>query len=111
VEQGTDSNSTIGTLKVLTLVGDGTIGHPDGINLTFGTTTGSKIGTSTSQKLAFYNSTPVVQPSTTGTTTGFTAGAGSAVDSAATFTGNTGSTAYTIGDIVKALKTLGLLAA
>jgi hypothetical protein len=75
------------------------------------TTTGLKIATATNQRLGFYNSTPVVQPNTTGTTTGFTAGAGSAVDSAATFTGNTGSTAYTIGDIVKALKTLGLLAA
>jgi hypothetical protein len=30
---------------------------------------------------------------------------------AAALTSNTGSTAYTIGDIVKALKTLGLLAA
>jgi hypothetical protein len=75
------------------------------------TTTGLKIATATSQRLGFYNSTPVVQPNTTGTTSGFTAGAGSAVDSAATFTGNTGSTAYTIGDIVRALKTLGLLAA
>ena len=107
----------------LIAVGDGTAGntsgslsltgvtHADGGNIILGTTTGTKIGTATTQKLAFYNSTPVVQPSTTGTTTGFTAGAGSAVDSAATFTGNTGSTAYTIGDIVRALKTLGLLAA
>ncbi len=35
----------------------------DGVNLTLGTTTGTKIGTSTSQKLAFYNSTPIVRPS------------------------------------------------
>jgi hypothetical protein len=85
--------------------------HSDGTDIVFGTGTGTKIGTATNQRLAFYNSTPAVQPSTTGTTTGFTAGAGSAVDSAATFTGNMGSAAYTIGDIVKALKTLGLLAA
>ncbi len=32
------------------------------INLVLGTTTGTKFGTSTSQKLAFYNSTPIVQP-------------------------------------------------
>ena len=32
-------------------------------NLATDTTTGMKIGTSTSQKLAFYNSTPIVQPS------------------------------------------------
>lgn len=32
-------------------------------NLIFGTGTGTKIGTSTSQKLAFYNSAPIVQPS------------------------------------------------
>lgn len=34
----------------------------DAVNLTLGTITGTKIGTSTSQKLAFYNSTPIVKP-------------------------------------------------
>ena len=34
----------------------------DGTNLVFNTTTGTKIGTATTQKLAFYNATPVVQP-------------------------------------------------
>jgi hypothetical protein len=61
--------------------------------------------------VGFYGVTPVAQPSTTGTTTGFTAGAGTAVLSDSTFTGNTGTAAYTIGDVVKALKDLGLLAA
>ena len=32
-------------------------------SISFGTGSGSKIGTTTSQKLAFYNSTPIVQPS------------------------------------------------
>ena len=32
------------------------------IDLVLGTTTGTKIGTATSQKLAFYNSTPIIQP-------------------------------------------------
>jgi hypothetical protein len=35
-------------------------------NIAFGTTTGTKIGTSTSQKLAFFNSTPIVKPTVTG---------------------------------------------
>lgn len=33
------------------------------VNLILGTTTGTKFGTATSQKLSFYNSTPIVQPS------------------------------------------------
>ena len=37
----------------------------DGIPFVFGSTTGSKIGTATSQKLAFYNSTPISQPTGT----------------------------------------------
>lgn len=35
----------------------------DGATLVLGTTTGTKIGTATTQKLAFYNSTPIIQPS------------------------------------------------
>jgi len=48
--------------------------------------------------------------STTGTVTGYTSVGGSAVLSQSTFTGNSGSKAYTIGDIVLALKTIGILA-
>jgi len=46
----------------------------------------------------------------TGETVGFTTGAGTAVKDDSTFTGNVGSTAYRISDIVKALKNTGLLA-
>lgn len=34
----------------------------DATNITFNATTGSKIGTATSQKLAFWNATPIIQP-------------------------------------------------
>lgn len=106
------------TLYVGTSIGIGISAVPaaaielgDAKNIAVGTSTGTKIGTATTQKLALWDATPVVQPSSTGETTGFTAGAGSAVLSDSTFTGNTGSKAYTIGDIVKHLKTVGILAA
>jgi len=63
------------------------------------------------QKLGVFGATPVVQPATTGTATGFTAGSGTAVNDDSTFTGGTGSKAYRISDIVLALKQLGILAA
>jgi len=59
--------------------------------------------------LGFYGSTPITQPSDTGETSGFTAGAGTGVNDDSTFTGNVGTAAYRISDIVKALKNLGLL--
>jgi hypothetical protein len=37
----------------------------DSVNWTFGSTTGTKIGTATTQKIGFFNATPVVQPSDT----------------------------------------------
>ena len=40
----------------------------DNIPFVFGTTNGSKFGTTTSQKISFYNSTPIVQPSSTNVT-------------------------------------------
>lgn len=43
----------------LSKTADDTIG--DGVDWAFGTTTGSKLGTAVGQKLAFHNSTPVVQ--------------------------------------------------
>lgn len=39
----------------------GNLDIQEGINMVLGTTTGAKIGTSTSQKLGFWNATPVVQ--------------------------------------------------
>ncbi len=76
-----------------------------------GAGSGSKLGTATSQKIGLWNATPVVQYSTTGTVTGFTAATTTPVLDGSTFTGNTGSTAYTIGDIVRALKLCGVMAA
>lgn len=104
-------NTAIGNNVSDTLTITATTTFADAANIVFNATTGSKIGTATSQKLAFHNATPVIQYATTGTTTGFTAGSGTATKDDSTFTGNTGSTAYTIGDIVKCLKLKGLMAA
>jgi hypothetical protein len=51
-----------------------------------------------------------VQQAGTGETTGVSGGSGTNIHANATFTGNVGSAAYTISDVVKALKNLGLLA-
>ena len=84
----------------------------DATDIVVGTTTGTKIATATTQKLGFYNATPVVQQATTGTATGFTAGGpANGVHADSTFTGGSGTKAYRISDIVLALKNLGLLAA
>ena len=97
--------------EVLKIKGDGTITPLDGGSFALGSTTGLKIGTSTSQKLGFFNSTPIVQFATTGVTSGFTAGGGFTVKDDSTFTGGIGSTAYRLSDIVAGLKSFGLLAA
>ncbi len=89
----------------------GLINITDGVHLSIGTSTGSQIGVNTSGKIGFWGKTPIVQPSTTGETVGFTAGGGTTVTDASTFTGNVGSTAYRLSDIVKHLKNAGLIAA
>lgn len=76
----------------------------DNGDIKFDTTTGTKIGSSTSDKLSFWNATPVVQPTTGITSATFTANTSGIVDDTATFDG------YTIGQVVKALRTIGILA-
>ena len=53
--------STLGVTGILTAGGGITMA--DAKNIVLNTTTGTKIGTATTQKLGFYNAAPVVQPS------------------------------------------------
>jgi hypothetical protein len=47
----------------ITLTSAAAVTMPEGGNMVLGTTTGTKIGTSTTQKLGFFNSTPIAKPS------------------------------------------------
>ncbi len=73
-------------------------------DIVLGTTTGTKIGTGTTQKLSFWNATPNIQPTTAITAATFVANTSAIADDTATFDG------YTIGQIVAALRRIGALA-
>ncbi len=60
-------------------------------------------------KQGFFGGVPVVKQTAGALTSGFAAGSGSNVNDDSTFTGNVGASAYTIGDIVAALKAYNLL--
>ena len=109
VMSGSVTHSGANTFSAATTF-TGTVTITD-VNVALSTSTGTKIGTTSSQKLGFWGAAPVAQQSTTGTASGFTAGAGTAVKDDSTFTGNSGSTAYRISDVVLALKNVGILAA
>jgi hypothetical protein len=74
------------------------------LNLILDTTTGTKIGTATSQKLSLWNATPIIQPTTSITAATFVSNTSLIANDTATFDG------YTIGQIVKALRNIGALA-
>ncbi len=72
---------------------------------------GTSLGQSAAEKISFYGATPIVQPaSPSGNTHTVTAGSTTSVFVNTSFDGSSGSTAYTVGDIVLALKNLGLIA-
>jgi hypothetical protein len=72
---------------------------------------GTVVVKTASAALGFFSATtPVAKQTGTGTlTTGFLSATGSPVLAGSTFTGNVGSTTYTISDVIKALKNYGLL--
>lgn len=103
-----DYNDTLifyrqGSGNVLTF-GNGVLEFADAVNMSFNTSTGTKIGTGSSQKLAFWNATPISQPTTGYSTATFSAGSSNISDNTATWDG------YTIGSVVGALRGMGLLA-
>lgn len=75
----------------------------DAYDINLGTTTGTKLGTVT-QKLGIWGATPIVQPTTAVAAATFVANTSLIANDTATFDG------YTIGQVVKALRNIGLLA-
>jgi hypothetical protein len=87
------------------LTANGGITLGDAQNIAFNTTTGTKIGAATTQKLSFWNATPIVQPTTAvSSATVASPGGGTNLKTDDTFDG------YTIAQVVKALRNAGLLA-
>jgi hypothetical protein len=91
MELRTDNTArlTIGSAGTVTL---NTTLAADAQNISTDTTTGTKIGTSTTQKIGFFNATPAVQP----------AAVADATDAA--------STQDRLNDLLARLRTLGLIA-
>lgn len=84
----------------------------DGGTVNVGTTTATAVNVGRSgQSIGFYGVAAVARQSGTGSTAGFIAGVGTQSRSDSVWAGSTGPTAYTVGDIVTALKNYGLLAA
>jgi hypothetical protein len=103
---GQGSNTiTIGNTSITNNYIRGNFNITDGRNLIIGTTTGTKIGTATDQKLSFWNATPIVQPTTGIAESAFVENSGGVnVNDDSTFDG------YTLKQVVKALRDAGLLA-
>ena len=80
------------------------VSFTDAVNESYGTTTGTKHGTSTSQKQSFWNATPIVQPTTAVAAATVVSGVGGNVKHDDTFDG------YTVEKVVRALRNIGLLA-
>ena len=90
--------------SLFTLNGLGDITFVDGSDWSLGTITGTKIGTATTQKLAFWNATPIVQPTTAVASGTLVSNAGTTITSTDTIDG------YTLQQVVRALRNTGLLA-
>ena len=99
----TETGATTATVR-MTLTSAGVLAFEDAANIAAGTTTGTKIGTSATQKIGFWNATPIVQPTTSVAAATIVPGAGTGVKDDDTFDG------YTLAQFIKAVRNTGLLA-
>lgn len=100
----TFATDTLTVTKIAATTLTGLLTFSDTINIAFNGTTGTKIGTATSQKIGLWNTAPIVQPTTAVAAATFVANTSGIVDDSATFDG------YTIGQIVKLLRNIGIAA-
>lgn len=103
-EMTTTGTGTVIVLQTAPTFAGSTLTLADPQDLVLGTSTGTKVGTAAAQKLGFWNAAPVVQPTTAGGTATRVGGGGATVTDTDTFDG------YTLGQVVKALRTVGILA-
>jgi len=96
---------TNGSTTVRATIDSSALTLADAVNIAVNATTGTKIGTTTSQKIAFWNKTPIVQPTTAITGAAFVqVNTTTLVSTASTFGG------YTLDKVVAALINTGILA-
>jgi hypothetical protein len=84
--------------------GSAPIFFQNGCNFEIQLSTGTKFGTSPSQKLAFWNATPIVQPTTAVASATYVAVGGGNIQLNDTFDG------YTVAKVIKAIRNIGLIA-
>jgi hypothetical protein len=97
------TNSGNGNI-VLNPNGTGVISITDAKNISLGTTTGTRIGTATNQRLSLWNATPIVQPTTSVAGATRVGGGGTTLTDTDTFDG------YTLAQIVRGLRNFGAFA-
>ena len=95
---------TAGTTR-LTLGGNGDTTLAGGV-VTF---TGSVVAGGASDTVGFFGATPVAAQATTATTGTYAAGTGTSANSGSSWVGNVGTKAYTMSDVISALKNYNLL--
>lgn len=107
--QGASGSTAQTYADVLSVLSSQYIEIGDGVIID-GTGSGFRFGSSPASRLGFWGAAPVTQFNTSGGGGGG-GGSGSLLLDDSTFVGSTGSTAYTVNDLISALKLCGVLAA
>lgn len=101
---GGSNTVTIGNTSVTDTIIRGNVRLSDPSDIVIGGTTGTKIGSTASEKLSLWGKTPIVQPTTAGgSATVASPGAGNTIKTDDTFDG------YTLAQVVRALRNIGVL--
>ncbi len=107
----TTTNSTLPSATITNASLSGTLTTSNGAIVAGGVGSGLTFMSAANQKLGLWGATPIVQPAGTSELIGIVGNSATAANATnMTSNGNTGSAAYSLNDVVKAIKKVGLLA-